>query len=431
MTTMHSVTLAINETIQARRARGEKVLHLGFGEAGLPVLPSIQDAFARAAGLNGYGSVVGGARARAEAAGWFTRRGLATDADQVIFAPGSKALLFAALATLPGDLVLPTPSWVSYAAQAALLGKDVIPVPISGPAGGIPEPEQLRARLAEAVKAGKKPGVLILTVPDNPTGTVATAEQLREIAGIVEQYGLAVISDEIYASVVHSGEPAPSIASMLPDRVIVTTGLSKSLALGGWRIGYARTPDTEWGRTLMRELVGVASEVWSSLAAPQQEAAAFVLSDASEVLAHIERSTRLHAAVATAVAEEFTRAGAVTRPPTAGFYLYPDFESQRDGLRARGIETGTDLARVLLDEHGVGVLAGASFGDDDRNLRARVATSLLYGSTAEERWASLESADPTSLPWVQASLSHLRMALASLTDSVSTAVAVGSSSSAR
>ena len=411
---MHSATLAINEAVLARRARGERVLHLGFGEAGLPVLPSIQNALAEHAHRNGYGPVVGAPHVRAQAAGWFARRGLPTEADQVIFAPGSKALLFAGLASLPGDLVLPTPSWVSYAAQAALLGKRTIPVPISAPAGGVPEPEQLRSRLREAVQAGREPGVLVLTVPDNPTGTVASWAQLQEIAQIAEHYGLAVISDEIYASVVHSAQQSPSIAELLPDRVIVTTGLSKSLALGGWRIGYARTPATKWGRAVHQRIVGVASEVWSGLAAPQQEAAGFVLSDAPEVLAHIEQSTRLHATVAAAVSEEFAQVGAVARPPAAGFYLYPDFEPQRERLAARGITTGTELARVLLDDHGVGVLAGAAFGDDDRRVRARVATSLLYGSTEEERWAALGSTDPLNLPWTAEALDHLHEALTAL-----------------
>lgn len=417
--TMHSATLAINEAILLRRSRGETVLHLGFGEAGLPVLPVIRESLVDSAGRNGYGQVVGSDHAREQAAGWFGRRSLLTEAEQIIFAPGSKALLFAALAVLPGDLVLPTPSWVSYAAQAAILGKDVIPVPISAPTGGIPDPAQLESALAEAVRAGRKPGVLILTVPDNPTGTVATAEQLREIARIAEHYGLSIVSDEIYASVVHSGQRAPSITSFLDDRVIVTTGLSKSLALGGWRIGFARTPNTAWGRAVHDQLIGVASEIWSSLAAPQQEAAAFVLSDAPEVLDHVSRSTKLHGTVARAVHAEFERAGAITRPPTAGFYLYPDFEPLRERLNLRGIDSGTELAHVLLNQYGVGILAGVAFGDEDRGLRARVATSLLYGTSEDERWAALDSSDPTTLPWIADSLTHLRTALDGLLDATS------------
>src|SRR5690606_19511295 len=112
-----SATLAINERVQARRAAGQQVLHLGFGEAGLPVLPSVARVLAEAAPLTGYPPVAGTRSARAAAAGWFARRGVATDPDQIVLAPGSKALLSAILTALPGDVVLPVPSWVSYAAQ--------------------------------------------------------------------------------------------------------------------------------------------------------------------------------------------------------------------------------------------------------------------------------------------------------------------------
>lgn len=412
--TMHSATLAINEAIIERRARGERVLHLGFGEAGLPVLPEIRQALEAAAELNGYGQVVGSPAARAAAAGWFERRGLPTVPEQILFAPGSKALLFAALAVLPGDLVIPTPSWVSYAAQAELLGKATIPVGIPEGVGGVPDPAALEAALSDAVAAGRMPGVLILTVPDNPTGTAANAQLLASVAEIASRYNVAIISDEIYASVVHDGTLAASVSSHLSDRFLITTGLSKSLALGGWRIGYARTPDTEWGRALMGDLIGVASEVWSSLAAPQQAAAAYVLSDPEPVTAHVARSTRLHAAVATAVFAEFDRLGIPCRRPSAGFYLYPDFEPHRVTLAERGIAGGDDLARVLLEEYGVGVLAGPAFGDAPEGLRARVATSLLYGETSEQRWEALAAADPTTLPWIAEALDELRTALEGL-----------------
>ncbi|WP_334173246.1 aminotransferase class I/II-fold pyridoxal phosphate-dependent enzyme, partial [Sinomonas sp.] len=179
--TMHSATLAINEAIQKRRAAGEDVLHLGFGEAGLPVLDSIGDVLRGAVGRNGYGAVVGSDEAREAAADWFSRRGLATGSDQIIFAPGSKALLFAAIAALPGDLILARPSWVSYAAQAAILGKPVLEVPISAEAGGVPDPALLEAAIVEARAAGGNPGILLLTVPDNPTGTVASEAAVREV----------------------------------------------------------------------------------------------------------------------------------------------------------------------------------------------------------------------------------------------------------
>src|SRR5690606_4102646 len=206
----------------------------------------------------------------------------------------------------------------------------------------------------------------------------------------------------------------PSASRYFEERTIVTTGLSKSLALGGWRIGFARVPHNEWGDQVLQDIIGVASEVWSSLAAPMQAAAAYVLDEPEEVRQHIATSTALHAKVANAVYDEFIAAGAKCRKPEAGFYIYPDFEPLRDTLARKGVHTSADLATVLLDQHAVGVLAGEAFGDDPTALRARVATSLLYGTTSAERWEALRAPDPLSLPWIAKSLDHLRRALAEL-----------------
>jgi aspartate aminotransferase len=411
---MHSATLAVNEILQARRAAGERVLHLGFGEAGLPVPDEVAAVLAGAARRNGYGPVVGTEEAREAAAGWFTRRELATEARQILFAPGSKPLLFALLDAIPGDVVLPRPSWVSYAAQAALAGKRTVRVPVPAEAGGVPDPDRLEDALRAARSEGARPGMLVLTVPDNPTGTVARPEHVRAVCAVAERHGLAVIADEIYAELVHEGR-APGAAACLPERTVVTSGLSKSMALGGWRIGFARVPQGAWGDRLRDELTGVASEIWSSLAAPMQPVAAYVLADPPEVTAHVARARRLHAAVVRAVHAEFTAAGADCRAPQAGFYLYPDFAPVREALAAHGVEDGAGLARVLLEKHGVGVLAGEAFGDLPQVLRVRVATSLLYGESDAERWQALEADDPLALPWVAASLEHLRGALEALT----------------
>ena len=214
---MHSATLAINEAIRKRQASGEEILHLGFGEAGLPVPDFISNALQEAAFENSYGAVAGSVAAREAGAAWFSRRGIPTTAEQVIFAPGSKALLFAAIAVLPGDLILARPSWVSYAAQAALLNKPVIDVPIPAEAGGIPDPALLEGAIQDALKSGRKPGILLLTIPDNPTGTVAGEAAVKELCDIAAKYNLAIISDEIYGEVVHDGR-APSAAQYLEER---------------------------------------------------------------------------------------------------------------------------------------------------------------------------------------------------------------------
>jgi aspartate aminotransferase len=406
----HSATLAVNERLHARRAAGESVLHLAFGEAGLPVLPSLAAVLADSVRHNDYGPVAGIPAARAAAAGYFERRGLPTDPDQIVLAPGSKALLFALLAVLPGDVVLPVPSWVSYAAQAALVGKHVIGVPIPARAGGIPDPERLESALADVRAAGHRPGILILTVPDNPTGTVPTRDLLAEVCRIAERHGIVVVSDEIYRDLCRTPSDFHSPAEFLPDRTVITSGLSKSLALGGYRIGFTRVP-TEL-RTTHTDLIGVASEVWSSLAGPMQRVAAAALAEPPDVTERITASRRLHSTVARQVHRLLTEAGIDCRPPEAAFYLYPDFTAHRATL---GVATGQELADLLLDRHGIGVLPGAEFGDDPNALRCRMATSLLYGHTEEQRTTSLTSTQPLALPWIANSLTHLATTLTDLT----------------
>lgn len=409
-----SATLAANERVQAKLDAGVPVLHLAFGEAGLPVLPSVADRLAAAVRLNGYGSVAGSPAMRAAAAGYFERRGVATAPDQIVVAPGSKALLFGLLSVLPGDVVLPRPCWVSYAAQAALAGRQVIDVPIPAAAGGVPDPGALRETLAAARRAGHRPGILVLTLPDNPTGTLAARSLVEAVCEIAHEEGLLIVCDEIYRDLAHEPDAVCSPAALAPDRVFVTNGLSKSMALGGWRIGFARLPDGRLGSDAGRALGGLASEVWSSLAAPMQQAAAYVLDEPDDVREHVARSRRLHRLVTTAAHREVVAAGAECRAPGGGFYLYPDLEPMRPALSAVGVETGAQLAEALLERHDIAVLPGEAFGDAPAALRFRMATSLLHGRTDDEKWEALRADDPVSLPRVRSALDRLGEALTAL-----------------
>ena len=117
-----SATLAANEILIRKRQAGEPVLPLSFGEAGLPVHPLLKAALAAAAGRNAYGPVAGQPALREAAAGYWTRRGLPTTPETVISGPGTKPLLFGLLLAIGADVAVPQPSWVSYAAQAGLIG---------------------------------------------------------------------------------------------------------------------------------------------------------------------------------------------------------------------------------------------------------------------------------------------------------------------
>lgn len=409
----HSATLEINERVATYRREGRSILHLGFGEAGLPVLPELIERLRTAASDNRYGPVAGSEAARTAAAGYWDRRGIPTSPEQIMFAPGSKALLYATLAAVDGDVVLPSPSWVTYAAQAALVGKRVIAVPIPAGHGGVPDPDLLLPALRRARSEGAEPRIVVLTLPDNPTGTLAADETIRRICEIAEQQDLVILSDEIYRDLTHDGSGFTSPARYLPERTIVTSGLSKNLALGGWRIGFARLPEGPHGRRWGSVLRGVASEVWSSMSSPMESVAAFALDEPVVVTERITASRKLHGTVARAVALRFQEAGATLRSPQAGFYLYPDLEAFRPGLRRLGLHTPADVSRHLIDEHGLAVLPGTAFIDDPDALRFRVATSLLYGDDTQ-RLQALHSSDPLELPWIADALSRLESVLGSL-----------------
>jgi aspartate aminotransferase len=410
-----SATLAANEILDSRRLRGLPVLPLAFGEAGLPVHPRLRDELAAAAGRGGYGPVAGIPALREAVAGYWTRRGLPTSPGAVVAGPGSKPLLFAVLMAIGTDVAVPRPSWVSYAAQARLIGVTPHFVPAMPGEGGICDPGALEALVVAAAAAGRPIRSVVTTIPDNPTGRLASPAAVQALAAVAARHDLIIISDEIYRDLVHdSSATFLSPAAVAPDRTVVTTALSKSLALGGWRIGAARLPEGPLGQAITERLRGVASEIWSAPAVPVQQAAAVGFSEPPEITKRIAQSRSLHAAVVRAVAGLCCAAGLSVPAPQAAFYLYPDFSAWRQPLRRRGIATGEDLAGCLVERYGAGALPASAFGERPEDLRLRLATGLLYGDTDEQREAALAAPDPLALPWIAAALARIEDMLADL-----------------
>jgi aspartate aminotransferase len=411
-----SATLAANEALAARRRRGEPVLALAFGEAGLPVHPRLAAALADTAGLGAYGPVAGTQRLRTAAAGYWSRRGLPTDPEAVVAGPGSKALLFATLLALGTDVAVPRPSWVSYAAQATMVGAVPHFVRAVPGEGGICDAAALETEVRASRAAGRPIGAVRVTMPDNPTGRLASPAAVRDLCAAAERNDLIIISDEIYRDLVHDPTtPFLSPAIVAPRRTVVTTALSKNLAVGGWRIGVARMPDGAAGAVLRDRLLGIASEIWSAPAGPVQQAAAVALDEPADLAERVSRSRSLHAAVSLAAARLCADAGLDVAPPQAAFYLYPDFDPWREHLRGKfGVNTGPDLVGLLLNRYGAGTLPGSAFGEPVSSLRLRLATGLLYGDTDEQREQALTAADPLQLPWINTAMTRFADILADL-----------------
>jgi aspartate aminotransferase len=403
-----SATLAANEALARRRQRGEPVLPLAFGESGLPVHPRLTAELAEMADRGAYGPVAGAERLRAAAAGYWSRRSLPTSAEAVVAGPGSKALLFATLLAVGTDVAVPRPSWVSYAAQATLAGATAHFVPGVTGEGGSCDPAALESAVRASRRAGRPIGAVLVTLPDNPSGRLASPDTVRELCAVARRNDLIIVSDEIYRDLVHDPDaPFLSPAAVAPERTVVTTSLSKNLSVGGWRISA--------GATLRDRILGIASEIWSAATGPVQLAAAMALDEPADLTERIARSRFLHAAVCREAARLCASAGLEVAPPQAAFYLYPDFAPWRDRLRARfGVATGADLAALLLDRYGAGTLPGSAFGESASCLRLRLATGLLYGDTDEQREQALAAADPLRLPWISAAMTRLGEILADL-----------------
>jgi aspartate aminotransferase len=416
-----SATLAANEVIAGRRCRGLPVLPLGFGEAGLPVHPVLREALAVAGGANGYGPVAGDPALRQAAAGYWARRGLPASPGQVVCGPGSKPLLFALLLVIGGGVALPRPSWVSYAAQAAMIGIRPHFVPSPAGEGGIPDPAALAAAARAAARAGRPIRPVLVTLPDNPTGRLASPATVAALCEVAAAWDLVIVCDEIYRDLVH--DPAAAMlspAQAAPDQTVITTGLSKSLALGGWRIGVARMPPGPAGRRLGTALLGAGSEIWSAPAAPVQHAAALAFAEPPPIRARIAASRALHGTVARAAAAVCADAGLAVAAPQGGFYVYPDFEPWREHLaRRHQVTTAAALAALLLERYGAVTLPGSAFGEPPAALRLRLATALLYGDTPQQQETALTTPHPARLPWITTALARLREILTDLANPAS------------
>src|SRR6266516_2993644 len=403
-----SPTLAINEAIAERRAAGREVIHLGFGEATFPLHPLLEAALGEAANHTGYAPVLGLPALRQAIADYMARtRGLNCSSEHIVIGPGSKPLLYALLHVLEGDLLLPVPSWVSYAPQARLAGRRVITVQTDAVDHHRLTQQALSEALAQARKEGADPRILVVNTPSNPTGSMFDRADVEALASWARDAGITVISDEIYAELAHGWREHISPACFYPQGCIVTGGLSKAFSAGGWRVGYAALPPTVAGKEAMTALRALASEIWSAAATPLQEAALAAFTPNASVEQYVHHSALVHGYVAGQLYDTLTQLGIPCPRPAGGFYLYPDFSPWRPVLLERGIRTSQELAHYLLEEWGIATLPGSVFNEDPLALRLRLATSLLcepeQAVSQEEReaalWHILEQAEdlvPTS-----------------------------------
>ncbi|MDJ0653513.1 MAG: aminotransferase class I/II-fold pyridoxal phosphate-dependent enzyme [Xanthomonadales bacterium] len=370
-----SPTLHINQAVASMWSAGETVYHMGFGESRFPVHPLLERALNEHAHTKSYLPALGLAELRDAVARYYSQHlGVTFRSDQVIVGPGSKALIYALQMSLQAQLFLPSPSWVSYAPQAQLLGKPVTYIP-SQVDGGY----QLNLTALDRMipDPSVSQSLLIINSPNNPTGQMLDRGFLLELAEFCRERGLLVISDEIYFRVDHGDEPHVSLARFYPEGTFVLGGLSKHLSLGGWRFGVALVPDSEQGMATLDAMEIIASEIWSAVAAPVQHAAITAYSGTPEIEQYIVDCSIIHGRRTRFLAEELGRIGFTCTTPHGGFYLTANCNRWAGKLASRDVNTSADLAMYLLENHHIASLPCDAFGLPPETLSLRLATSYL------------------------------------------------------
>ncbi|RME56504.1 MAG: pyridoxal phosphate-dependent aminotransferase, partial [Deltaproteobacteria bacterium] len=294
----------------------------------------------------------------------------------VLIGPGSKELMFLLQLVYYGDLVIPTPSWVSYAPQAHIIGRHVRWVPTAREDHWMLTPQELEAICK---KDPQRPRLVILNYPSNPTGRSYTVKDLKALAAVARKNRVVLLSDEIYGELHHHGRHV-SIARFYPEGTIISSGLSKWCGAGGWRLGvFVFPPALRW---LLEAMAVVASETFTSTAAPIQYAAVRAYEGGLEIEEYLWHSRRILRGIGTTIARRLEGAGVIVPRPQGAFYLFPDFENFREELGRRGIRTNEDLCHRLLEETGVALLPGSAFGARSDALTLRLAYVDFDGARA-------------------------------------------------
>jgi aspartate aminotransferase len=324
-----------------------------------------------------YLPVKGLMRLREAVADYYNRtQGLNMAADQVLIGPGSKELMFLLQLVYYGDLVIPTPSWVSYAPQAHIIGRHVNWLQTLPENDWLLTPEEIEKHCE---KDPTRPRIFILNYPNNPTGLSYNEEQLENLAEVARKYRLILLSDEIYGELNYTGRHV-SIARYYPEGTIISSGLSKWCGAGGWRLGtFAFPKGLDW---LLDGMAAVASETFTATSAPIQYAAVRAFSGGTRIEEYLWTSRRILKALCERIIEKLRAADIKVSMPDGAFYMLPDFSPMRDKLAERGIKTGPQLCERLLEETGVAILPGSSFGRPENELTARMAFVDFDGARA-------------------------------------------------
>ena len=372
-----SATLAINEKCNQLKKEGRPVYKFGLGQSPFPVPEHVVEALRTHAHEKDYLPVRGLYELRKAVADFNHRHHkIGCTAEDVLIGPGSKELIFLLQLVYYGDLIIPTPSWVSYSPQAKIIGKHVHWVHTTGENNWRLSPEKLDLICRTDPK---RPRIVILNYPSNPTGCTYPLERLKLLAQVARKYGVILISDEIYGLTHHTGQHV-SIARFYPEGTVISSGLSKWCGAGGWRLGtFTFPPNLGW---LLHAIASVASETFTSTSAPIQYAAVEAFRENPLMDEYLHTTRKILRILAKYLIERLTKMNVTAPYPQGAFYLFPDFSFYREKLAQKGILTCVELCSKLLNDTGVAILPGADFGRQPEELSARIAYVDFNGADA-------------------------------------------------
>ncbi len=355
-----SATLAVDAKAKAKKAAGEDVVGFGAGEPDFPTPANVVEAAIRACSdvRNHRYTPAGGLPELKAAIVAKTKRdsGYGIAASQILVTNGGKQAVYEAFATLldPGDeVLLPAPYWTTYPEAVKLAGGVPVDVVTTEDQGYRVSVEQLEAARTERTK------VLLWCSPSNPTGAVASPEEVEAVGRWALEHGVWVVADEIYEHLVYGDAVHVSMPVAVPElagQCVVVNGVAKTYAMTGWRVGWLIGP-----ADVVRAATNLQSHATSNVCNVAQMAALEALtgdlSAVAEMRAAFDRRRQTMVRLLNAIP------GVDCPEPAGAFYCYPSVKGVLGKqLRGRTPQSSAELAELVLDEVGVAVVPGEAFG---------------------------------------------------------------------
>ena len=370
-----SLTLAISAKAKAMKAEGIDICSFSAGEPDFDTPVHIREAakLALDQGKTRYGPTAGEPKLREAIAQKFQRdSGLNYQPTNVIVTNGGKHSIFNLVLALvnPGDeVIIPAPYWVSYPEMVKIAGGKPVIVPTTAETGYKITPAQLRSAITEKTK------LFVLNSPSNPTGMVYSLSELEELAAIIVQKDILVVSDEIYEKIVYDDTKHFSIASINPEiyrRTLISNGFAKAYAMTGWRVGYLVGAEE-----IIKACNLIQDHATSNVCTFAQYGAIAALNGDQGCVEVMRQSFAERRGIIYDLINAIP--GISCCQPQGAFYMFVNIS--QTGLNS------LDFCNGLLQTQQVAVIPGIAFGDD-HHIRISYATDL---PTIEKGMARLAS----------------------------------------